>query len=360
MAETNPVALVVGASGITGSAVLRRLATQGVEAYGLARTPGDLGDGATPIAADLLDAAGLKTALAELRPTHVYYTSWTRRDTETENCEVNARMMRNLFDAIEPAGSVQHVALVTGLKHYLGPFDAYGLGDVPDTPFLESEQRLPGENFYYAQEDELFAAAKRLGFTWSVHRSHTVIGFALGNMMNMGLTLGAQAAICREQGRPMIFPGSEVQWNGVTDVTDADLLADHMVWASTTPAAADEAFNVVNGDVFRWRRLWPQLAAHLGVEAEGFDGEPRPIEAQMTGTEDVWATIAAREGLRETDLSKVASWWHTDLDLGRTFECFADFGKSRSLGFTGEVRTVEAFLSTIDRYREAGILPAAR
>jgi hypothetical protein len=62
----------------------------------------------------------------------------------------------------------------------------------------------------------------------------------------------------------------------------------------------------------------------------------------------------------QSDLSKVASWWHTDLDLGRTFECFADFGKSRALGFTGNVRTTEAFLATIDRYREARILPSTR
>lgn len=357
MGQDNDIALVIGATGITGGAVLRRLVSGGVEAYGVARSPGELEPGARPITADLLDRDGLIAALADLRPTHVYYTSWARRATETENCEVNARMMRNLFDALEPAGSVRHVALVTGLKHYLGPFDAYGQGAVPDTPFLETEARLPGENFYYAQEDELFAAAGRLGFTWSVHRSHTVIGFAVGNAMNMALTIGAQAAISRELGRPMVFPGSEVQWNGVTDLTDADHLADHMVWASTTPAAADEAFNVVNGDVFRWRRLWPQVAEHLGVEAEGFVGEPRPVEQQMAGLEDVWDRIVEQEGLQQPDLSKVASWWHTDLDLGRTFECFADFGKSRALGFTGSVRTAEAFLATIDRYRDAGILP---
>ncbi|MDO9356399.1 MAG: hypothetical protein Q7T55_22065, partial [Solirubrobacteraceae bacterium] len=107
----------------------------------------------------------------------------------------------------------------------------------------------------------------------------------------------------------------------------------------------------------RWRRLWPQVAAHLGVDWEGFEDVPRPIEEQMAGLESVWAELAAREGLVEADLSRVASWWHTDLDLGRTFECFADFGKSRSFGFTGSVRTSEAFRATIDRYRDARVLP---
>ncbi len=90
-------------------------------------------------------------------------------------------MVRNLLDAVRPAGSVRHVALVTGLKHYLGPFEAYGKGMLPATPFREEQGRLDIENFYYAQEDEVFAAAERQKFGWSVHRPHTIIGYALGN-----------------------------------------------------------------------------------------------------------------------------------------------------------------------------------
>lgn len=74
-------------------------------------------------------------------------------------------MVRNMLTAIRPAKSVEHVAWVTGLKHYLGPFEAYGKGSLPQTPFREEQGRLNVENFYYAQEDELFAAAEKDGFT---------------------------------------------------------------------------------------------------------------------------------------------------------------------------------------------------
>ena len=74
-------------------------------------------------------------------------------------------MVRNLFDALRPTGSVRHAALVTGLKHYLGPFEAYGKGSLPQTPFREEQGRLEVDNFYYAQEDELFAAARGRGAT---------------------------------------------------------------------------------------------------------------------------------------------------------------------------------------------------
>src|SRR5207245_1893314 len=159
-----------------------------------------------------------------------------------------------------------HVALVTGLKHYLWPFEAYAKVQ-PDTPFSEDQPRLPYENFYYVQEDVLFAAAERDGFTWSVHRPHTLIGWALGNAMNMGVTLAAYAAICRETGP--------------------------------------------------------------------FNGEPAPLERQMADAEEIWPEIVRRHGLRDLKIEKLASWWHTDADLGRTVETFTDMGRSRRLGFLG-------------------------
>ena len=153
------------------------------------------------------------------------------------------------------------MALVTGLKHYLGPFDRYAQeGSLPETPLREEQPRLDVENFYYAQEDEVYAAAARDGFTWSVHRPHTVIGKAVGNLMNMGTTLAVYASICKETGRPFRWPGSQAQWQGISDMTDARVLAKHLVWAATTEAAWNEAFNVVNGDIFRWNWLWPRLA----------------------------------------------------------------------------------------------------
>src|ERR1700733_7319704 len=182
-------------------------------------------------------------------------------------------MVRNVLQALQAAGSVKHVALVTGLKHYLGPFESYGKGRLPATPFREEQQRLDIENFYYAQEDQLFAASKRGGFGWSVHRPHTIIGYAVGNAMNMGTTLAVYATICRETGRPFLFPGSATQWNSLTDMTDARLLGRHQLWAATTPAAANQAFNVVNGDVFRWSWMWKRLAAWFGVGGAELAGE---------------------------------------------------------------------------------------
>ncbi len=225
-------ALVVGATGISGGNVATRLLDDGWRVSGLSRHADGLDPRATHLAADLLDADATAAALRGTAPTHVFFTTWSRRATEAENIEVNGAMLQHLLDGVAGEGSVRHVALVTGLKHYLGPFEAYARAQ-PDTPFSEEQPRLPYENFYYVQEDILWAAAERDGFTWSVHRPHTMIGWALGNAMNMGVTLAVYAAICRETGRRFRFPGSEQQWEAVTDVTDARLLADHLLWAAT-------------------------------------------------------------------------------------------------------------------------------
>ena len=355
--STQPRALVVGATGIVGQAVVRKLVEAGWTTYGLSRSGTQVVGGVTPLRADLSDPVALAKALKGGAPELVTITAWTRQKTEAENIAVNGGAVRNLLAALEPGRSVEHVALMTGLKHYLGSFEAYAVGVMADTPFREEEPRLDSPNFYYAQEDELFSSAKRNGFTWSVHRAHTVFGFATGNAMNMVATLCAYASICRDQGRPFVFPGSETQWNGVTDITDADLLAEQMIWASTEPGGHDEAFNIANGDVFRWRWLWPQIAAYFGVDWEGFEGSPRTLEASMAGMEDVWRGIADKHGLVEPDLYRVASWWHSDSDLGRNIEVITDMNKSRKAGFTASRDTRDSFFTYAQRYREARITP---
>ncbi len=354
----NKIALIVGASGIVGSNLARELLAQHWTVYGLARRPPADLPGLRPVAADLLDPAALATALADVFPTHVFLTSWMRQDTEAENIRVNGAMVRHLLAALAPKHSVQHVALVTGLKHYLGPFDSYArAGALPPTPVREDMPRLEAPNFYYAQEDEVFAAAARDGFSWSVHRPHTIIGQAVGNLMNMGTTLAVYASLCKAQGRSFRWPGSQAQWQGLSDVTDARVLAKQLAWAATTEAAKNQAFNITNGDYFRWSWLWPRLAAWFGVEAVSFEGTVHPLEEQMAGDADAWRALATQHQLLEPDLSRLASPWHTDLDLGRPIEVMTDMSRSRELGFTVYQRSDQSFFDLFAQLRAERLIP---
>lgn len=348
-------ALIAGVSGIIGRHLAERLTAEGWIVTGISRHNHDLPSGVAHIAVDLTDAGAVRQALASVAPTDVFIATWLRQPTEAENCRVNAGMVRNLLQTMS-GKPVRHVALVTGLKHYMGPFEAYAKAR-PITPFREEQPRLAYQNFYYDQEDEVFAAAERQGFGWSVHRPHTLIGYAVGNQMNMAATLGAYAAICRETGRPFVFPGSPQQYEAAVDVTDGRIIAKHLLWAATEPAARNNAFNIVNGEVFRWSWLWPKLAAHLGVAAAEYPGHAQPLEEQMAGMESVWDSIVAKHGLQDNTLNIVASWWHSDADLGRVIENFTDMTKSRDLGFTAYQNSVRSFTDAFDRFRAAKVLP---
>jgi nucleoside-diphosphate-sugar epimerase len=349
-------ALVVGASGIVGGATAALLVKRGWRVYGLARRAVNQA-GVQPVMADLQDAQATAAALSNISPDAVYITTWLRQDSEKENIRVNSAMVRNLLDGLSRPIAPRHVALVTGLKHYLGPFESYGQGALPQTPFREEQDRLPVDNFYYAQEDEVYAAAERDGFSWSIHRPHTVIGSAVGNAMNMGTTLAVYATLCRETGRPFLFPGSAAQWDGLTDMTDAGQLAQHLLWATENEAAHNEAFNVVNGDVFRWSWMWSRIAEWFDVTPSPFDGVVRPLTVQMAQDAPIWRDIAAREKLVEPDITRLSSPWHTDADLGRPIEVVTDMSKSRRLGFREYQPTDDAFFNLFSQLRADRLIP---
>lgn len=350
-------ALVVGATGIVGLNVAEHLRDLGGwEITGLSRRPPLGASWMKSRSADLLDAEGAKAALADLAPTHVYYCTWTLGKNEDENIRLNGGMLRTVLDAVAPAGSVEHVAVVTGTKHYLGPFEDYGKV-MPVTPFRETAPRLTKKNFYYELEDIVMDHSRRQGFGWSVHRSHTIIGYAVGNLMNIGATLATFASICKATGRPFVYPGSRVGWEGINDITDARLLAKHIVWASTEPNARNEAFNAANGDVFRWKQLWAHIADYFEIPMGAYPGEYNSLAERMKDLGPDWDNLVGKFGLQPNKLDRLASAWHTDLDLGRPMECFHSMAKSRALGFNEFQDTEQSFTDVFDRMRAERIIP---
>jgi len=350
-------AIIFGVTGIAGRAIAERLLSDGKwQVIGVSRTPPEDLPGIEHISVDLVDGAATRDALEGVRAEHLYFTTWTRNATESENCRVNGLMLQNALESIAVAGSLRHAALMTGLKHYLGSFEKYAETEI-DTPFTEDMPRLPGDNFYYTQEDVLFAASDKYGFTWSVARPHTVIGYAPGNVMNLGTSLAVYATLAKETGLPFLFPGSPQQHNGLVDVTDARLLAQHLIWEANTPAAANTAFNVVNGDYFRWRKMWGRLAGYFDLPVAPYPGKATPLATLLKDVGPEWDAIVRRLGLKPNPVDRIAPFWHVDLDFGREQETIADMGLSRERGFLGYQRTTNSFFDLFDRLRAERIIP---
>jgi nucleoside-diphosphate-sugar epimerase len=154
-----------------------------------------------------------------------------------------------------------------------------------------------------------------------------------------------------------VFPGSQVQWDSLTDMTDARQLAKQQLWAATTPAAANQAFNVTNGDVFRWKWMWTRIADYFGLHPAAFPPRPSPLEEQMRDDQTVWSDIVRDHGLKEADIHRLISPWHTDADLGRPIEVVTDMSKSRALGFKAFQASDQAFFDVFDELRAQRLIP---
>ena len=136
--------------------------------------------------------------------------------------------------------------------------------------------------------------------------------------MTRRICCGIAPRASRELGCALDFPGPEGAYRSLTQVTSIELLARAMAWMATEPTCADQTFNVTNGDVFRWSRLWPRIADAFGMTC----GSVRPLRltAVMRGKEAaVWDRIRDRYGLASRQLSEVVGLprCHPGADLGR-------------------------------------------
>ena len=141
-------------------------------------------------------------------------------------------------------------------------------------------------------------------------------------------------------------------------MTDARLLARQLEWAATTPAARNQAFNVVNGDVFRWSWMWGRIAGLVRpASRHPFPARARRWSSRWPMPRRSGRGIAQRHGLTEPDLNRLASAWHTDADLGRPIEVVTDMSKSRKLGFLDYQATDDCFFELLNTLRQARIIP---
>ena len=63
------------------------------------------------------------------------------------------------------------------------------------------------------------------------------------------------------------FSGKARRLCSIYQVTASEHFANAALWAANEPRCGREAFNITNGDYFRWKNLWPKLAAAFDMPA---------------------------------------------------------------------------------------------
>ena len=292
--------LIAGASGLVGFAAIRhfsqfddwdvvavsRRAPAGLERYRAKFIP-----------VDLLNQQQCNEVFGAMSDvTHLAYAAVNEKAgdlvrgwRDREQMQTNLAMMRNLFEPLSAAAkNLQHVSFLQGTK-------AYGVhlrGPRLPMPYRERYPRHQHENFYWLQED--YVRGKQAGqrWHWSVFRPQLVIGEAIGSNLNMVAAVGTYAAIRREAGLPLSYPGGP---RLVTEMVDVDLIASALRWAATAPTARNEIFNITNGDVCIWQDVWPAIAESLGMDP----GQPEPfsLKKEMPKHAQQWAGIVRKYNL---------------------------------------------------------------
>ncbi len=350
------IAIVTGGSGTVGQRLVRHLQEDGAwQVICVSRRGMDAPASATrrDLALDLLDRHACRAALATTRGiTHVFHAA--RHDFETgqpESIAANVSMLENLVDAVLDTGQpLQHVSIVQGTKYYgsnRGPFV---------TPTPETAARSPEDNFYFHQQDLLAQRCAAATWTWSASRPHAVVDPDRVLPRSIPTIIAIYAAVLRELGQPLYFPGTPENYRALYQFTDAGLLARAIAWMATEPRARNQAFNVTNGDCLRWCNLWPAIARYFGMAC----GPVRTVRlaAFMAGKEEVWRQIVTRHRLRDTPYEALAVWPYGDFVFAPHWDHLLSMTRARDLGFLDCVNTEAMLFTMFDRLREGRVIPS--
>ncbi len=349
--------IIAGALGVVGRAVLDHFEAQAdCEVIALSRRPPDFATRARFISVDLCDAEATRAALSGISGvTHAVYCALYGRSSsnatwgEAEQIAGNGRMLENFLDAVEAASpALEHIALLQGAKAYgchLGPVSL---------PGKEAAPRHPHPNFYWQQEDLIRARQTRASWRWTIFRPQYIVGFSIGSPINILSPIGVYAAICRELGLPLTYPGRTAT---PTEATDSRLLARAIAWSQDATTAADEIFNLTNGDVFTFPDVFQAAARAFGLQL----GLPQaaPLAVLMSDKQPVWDRIVATHGLAPYSLDELVgpSWEFADAAFSSPLPFFESTIKIRRAGFAECVDSIEMFEAWFTDLQARKLLP---
>ena len=346
------VALIAGSNGIVGWAIAELLASaRDWDIICVSRRPSPLGDLGKRVDLDLRDQAACRSAAPLFKDvTHLFYCARATSPDPVEDERINAAMFTNIVEAVEAgAANLAHIQVMQGSKWYgchLGPYK---------TPAVEDDPRHLSPNFYYLQQDFLENRQPQAAWTWSALRPHVVWGITLGYPHSFVVLLAAYASLSKHLGLPLTFPGSDACFNSVSQATDARLLAQAMLWAATTPRCANNAFNIINGDLFRWRYLWPKVAAFFDIETGPV--QPTRLAERVRLNEEVWRDIAQAHDLKTKRFSDLGEWAYFDFTLRFDADDISQTTKARKYGFDQFVDTEEVLMTIFHQLRDQRVIP---
>jgi nucleoside-diphosphate-sugar epimerase len=343
------VAVVAGGLGVIGHALAQHLTQRdGWDVVAISRRKPDGAGRARHLQLDLLDPLETIQGLAAVGATHLFFAAYQDRRDQVELADLHLAMLQNFVRAGAAGAGLRRVVLYEGVKYYgvhLGPFK---------TPAVEDDPRHLPPNFYYSMEDWLRAEAAGKAWDAVVLRPDVVCGPVVGNGFNVVMLIAVYAAISKELGVPLRFPGSPAAYRALVQVTDSGHLARAAEWAAVG-APGGEAYNVTNGDLFRWEQMWPVVARFFDMPLAA--PQPIPLTTFMNDKGPVWERLVKRHGLVPNPYETIAIWAAGDFVLNCGYDVVSSTTKIRKAGFGEVVDSTEMFLRMLTEVRQRRVIP---
>ena len=353
---TKKTAVVVGALGVIGRYIVDRLAAEpGWKVVGLSRRQGEDRANVRYLSVDLLDAHASEQSLAQLTDaTHIFYCAFQATGTQAADyargTQVNLDMLVNSVTAIEAvAKKLTRVVLVTGTKYYGSHLGAFR------TPAKETDARHMPPDFYFDQIDWLTARQSGKPWTWAELRPQTLCGFAPGTAMSIIPVIAVYAAISKQLGLPLRFPGRAGAYRSIYQVTESTHIANAALWAATDARCANQAYNITNGDFFRWCNVWPRIAEVF--EMPMADPQTISLVGHMADKAPLWEAMTQQYGLKPHRYQDIVAWPFGDYVFGCDWDVMTSTTKARQHGFHDVVDSEEMLLRLLTQFRREHIVP---
>lgn len=150
------------------------------------------------------------------------------------------------------------------------------------------------------------------------------------------------------------LPRLGTNWRSIVDHTDGGLLAEATLWASTSQQAENQAFNVNNGDLWRWCELWPRIADWF--ELPSAPPVRLSFHQLFVDYRAQWRELAGQD-LVEADILRLNDGTFADFVFSWNYDMFGDGSKLRRAGFTDMQATDDMFFRLFAQLRAARVIP---
>jgi hypothetical protein len=116
-------------------------------------------------------------------------------------------------------------------------------------------------------------------------RNYSLLRILVSILTLFRIALGLYLSVSKGLGDTPIFNGTLAKYHSAEALSSSIMNAYFAEWCALTPACSNQAFNITNGDVSVWARLFPTLCDFFSVptpsKTQFTDPAPRPFKSKF-------------------------------------------------------------------------------